>query len=103
MKDYKRLTKRAGWHKDIDLKDELGYSYIYQRLAELENAIDDGELLRLPCEKIKSLEERIVKLENIYEEYRKARIKELESKNRYMETALKAQGLPKFEDWIKGE
>ena len=49
MKDYKRLTKRAGWHKDIDLKDELGYSYIYQRLAELENAIEDGEIVRLPC------------------------------------------------------
>lgn len=49
MKDYKRLTKRAGWHKDIDLKDELGYSYIYQRLAELENAIEDGEIVRFHC------------------------------------------------------
>ena len=103
MQKYERLTKRAGWHKDIDLTDELGYSYIYQRLAELENAIEDGEIVRLPCEKIKSIEDRIAKLENIYEEYRKARIKELESKNRCMETALKAQGLPTFEDWIKGE
>ena len=49
MQKYERLTKRAGWHKDIDLKDELGYSYIYQRLAELENAIEDGEIVRLPC------------------------------------------------------
>ena len=49
MSDYKRLTKQAGWHKDIDLKDELGYSYIYQRLAELENSIEDGEIVRLPC------------------------------------------------------
>lgn len=49
MQKYERLTKRAGWHKDIDLKDELGYSYIYQRLAEWENAIDDGEIVRLPC------------------------------------------------------
>ena len=49
MQKYERLTKRAGWHKDIDLKDELGYSYIYQRLAELENSIDDGDLIFLPC------------------------------------------------------
>lgn len=49
MEKRERLTKRAGWHKDIDLKDELGYSYIYQRLAEWENAIDDGEIVRLPC------------------------------------------------------
>lgn len=45
MSDYKRLTKQAGWHKDIDLKDELGYSYIYQRLAELENKIEQGTLI----------------------------------------------------------
>lgn len=49
MSDYKRLTKQAGWHKDIDLKDELGYSYIYQRLAELENKIEQGTLIELPC------------------------------------------------------
>ena len=49
MQKYERLTKRAGWHKDIDLTDELGYSYIYQRLAELENAIEDKKLVELPC------------------------------------------------------
>ena len=49
MSNYKRLTKQAGWHKDIDLKDELGYSYIYQRLAELENKIEQGTLIELPC------------------------------------------------------
>ena len=49
MSDYKRLTKQAGWHKDIDLKDELGYSYIYQRLSELENKIEQGTLVELPC------------------------------------------------------
>ena len=48
MQKYERLTKRAGWHKDIDLTDELGYSYIYQRLAELENAIEDKKLVELP-------------------------------------------------------
>lgn len=42
---YERLTKRAGFHKDIDLKDELGYSHIYQRLSELENKIEDGTLV----------------------------------------------------------
>ena len=47
MSDYKRLTKQAGWHKDIDLKDELGYSYIYQRLSDLENAIEQGTLIEL--------------------------------------------------------
>lgn len=45
MSDYKRLTKKAGWHKDIDLKDELGYSYIYQRLSDLENKIEQGTLI----------------------------------------------------------
>ena len=48
MQKYERMTKRAGWHKDIDLKDELGYSYIYQRLAELENSIEDKKLVELP-------------------------------------------------------
>ena len=52
MSDYKRLTKQAGWHKDIDLKDELGYSYIYQRLAELENAIEQGRLIEVPCKNL---------------------------------------------------
>lgn len=47
MSDYNRLTKQAGYHKDIDLKDELGYSYIYQRLAELENKIEQGTLIEL--------------------------------------------------------
>jgi hypothetical protein len=49
MSDYKRLTKQAGWHKDIDLKDELGYSYIYQRLSEWENDYESGKVVKLPC------------------------------------------------------
>ena len=46
-----RFTKRAGWHKDIDLTDELGYSYIYQKLSEFENKIEDGALkeIKYPC------------------------------------------------------
>ena len=44
---YERLTKKAGWHKDIDLTQELGYSYIYQRLSELENKIENGKLIEV--------------------------------------------------------
>lgn len=55
MENYKRLTKRAGWHKDIDLTDELGYSYIYQRLSELENKIEDGRLIEVPCKVVGDL------------------------------------------------
>ena len=35
-KQYGRLTKKGGYTKELDLKQELGYSYIYNRLAELE-------------------------------------------------------------------
>ena len=45
---YKRLTKKGGYTKDLDLKQELGYSYIYTRLSELENKIMDGTLIELP-------------------------------------------------------
>ena len=100
MQKYERVTKRAGWHEQIDLTDELGYSYIYQRLSDLENAIEDGELVKYSS-KIKTLEGRIEKLENIYEGYRKAKIQELESKNKIMENELKAKGLSKFDEWIK--
>lgn len=46
--EYKRLTNQK-WSKDIDLTQELGYSYIYKRLAELEDKIDAGTLVELPC------------------------------------------------------
>lgn len=46
---YKRLTKKGGYTKDLDLKQELGYSYIYTRLSELEDKIMDGTLVELPC------------------------------------------------------
>lgn len=32
-----RLTKCNRWHDDIDLKEEMGYAYIYDRLAQYEN------------------------------------------------------------------
>lgn len=47
MSDYKRLTKKDGFTKNLDLTQELGYSHIYNRLAELENKIEDGKLLEL--------------------------------------------------------
>lgn len=45
--EYKRLTNQK-WSKDIDLTQELGYSYIYKRLAELEDKIDAGTLVAVP-------------------------------------------------------
>ena len=46
--EYKRLTNQK-WSKDIDLTQELGYSYIYKRLAELEDKIEAGTLIEIPC------------------------------------------------------
>ena len=48
MIEYKRLTNQK-WSEDIDLTQELGYSYIYKRLAELEDKIEAGTLVELPC------------------------------------------------------
>lgn len=45
--EYKRLTNQK-WSKDIDLTQELGYSYIYKRLYELENRIKAGTLVAVP-------------------------------------------------------
>ena len=47
MKQYKRLTNQK-WSEDIDLTQELGYSYIYKRLYELENRIKAGTLVTVP-------------------------------------------------------
>lgn len=44
MKEYKRLTNQK-WSEDIDLTQELGYSYIYKRLYELEDKIENGTLV----------------------------------------------------------
>lgn len=48
MKKYKRLTNQK-WSEDIDLTQELGYSYIYKRLYELEDKIENKMLMELPC------------------------------------------------------
>ena len=48
MSDYKRLTNQK-WSEDIDLTQELGYSYIYKRLYELEDKIEAGTLIEIPC------------------------------------------------------
>lgn len=47
MSNYKRLTKKD-WG-NMDLTKEYGYLHIYKRLAELENKIEDGTLIELPC------------------------------------------------------
>ena len=47
MSEYKRLTKQK-WSNDIDLTQELGYSYIYERLHELEDKIEAGTLVTVP-------------------------------------------------------
>ena len=46
--EYKRLTNQE-WSENIDLTQELGYSYIYKRLHELEDKIEQGTLIELPC------------------------------------------------------
>lgn len=58
MREYKRLTKHVGG-KLVLAKDETAYSEIYyesllikralQRLAELEDKIEAGTLVELPC------------------------------------------------------
>lgn len=47
MSEYKRLTNQK-WSKDIDLTQELGYSYIYKRLHDLEDEIEAGMLVIVP-------------------------------------------------------
>ncbi len=47
MSEYERLTNQK-WSKDIDLTQELGYSYIYKRLLDLEDEIEAGTLVTVP-------------------------------------------------------
>lgn len=47
MNDYKRLTKKE-W-ANMNLEKEYGYLHVYKRLAELENKIENGTLIELPC------------------------------------------------------
>jgi hypothetical protein len=43
---YERLTKRGvDWHDDVQCDDEE----VYNRLAELEDKIENGTLVELPC------------------------------------------------------
>lgn len=48
MSEYKRLTGQK-WTDDIDLTKEYGYSHIYKRLYEIENKIENGLFIELPC------------------------------------------------------
>lgn len=44
MSKYKRLTSDTGFARNLPINEEL-----YDRLYELENAIEDGTLIELPC------------------------------------------------------
>lgn len=44
---YKRLTHQK-YDENIDLAKEYGYSYIYKRLYELEDKIENGSIIELP-------------------------------------------------------
>lgn len=57
MTKYKRLTSDTGFARNLPINEEL-----YDRLYELENAIENGKLIELPCEV-----EEIVKM-NYYEQ-----------------------------------
>lgn len=46
--EYKRLTGQK-WTDYIDITKEYGYSYIYKRLYELEDKIEAGTLIEIPC------------------------------------------------------
>lgn len=44
MNKYKRLTSDTGFARNLPINEEL-----YDRLYELENAIENGTLVELPC------------------------------------------------------
>lgn len=44
MSKYKRLTSDTGFARNLPINEEL-----YDRLYELENAIENGTLIELPC------------------------------------------------------
>lgn len=44
MSKYKRLTSDMGFARNLPINEEL-----YDRLYELENAIENGTLIELPC------------------------------------------------------
>lgn len=64
MKDYKRLTfKRLVEPYDDDCEETenasaASYEELLNRLAELEDKIEDGTLVELPCNKIKIREDK---------------------------------------------
>ena len=45
MSKYKRLTSDTGFARNLPINEKL-----YDRLYELENAIENGTLIELPCE-----------------------------------------------------
>lgn len=51
MSKYKRLTSDTGFARNLPISEEL-----YDRLYELENAIENGTLVELPCKCIEELD-----------------------------------------------
>lgn len=87
MNNYKRLTSQK-WTDDIDLTKEYGYSYIYKRLYELEDKIENGTLKEIPKNAVvlteqeqnkilKATEKRINELKQQIEQTRKETAKEI--------------------------
>lgn len=67
--EYKRLTGQK-WSDDIDLTRELGYSYIYKRLYELENKIENGTLIEGPCKVENPTEQKSRKTKKNIQQYK---------------------------------
>lgn len=63
MIDYKRLTKYKGepLHTDMEVTDG---DEIYERLAELEDMIEQGLLVKLPC--VRKINSALGKYEAVY-------------------------------------
>lgn len=63
MTDYKRLTKYKGepLHTDMEVTDG---DEIYERLAELEDLIENGTLIGLPC--VRKINSGLGKYEAVY-------------------------------------
>lgn len=62
MKEYERLTKKdQDWFSFVEVSD----SEIYNHLREVENKIENGTLIELPC-KVGDMAYYVIKHENDY-------------------------------------
>ncbi len=70
---YKRFTKKEGFRQNLDLTQELGYSHIYNRLAELEDKIENRTLIELPCQ----VGDTVYHIDNVGDEIHEGKIKKI--------------------------